>query len=199
MPNTQLTKETIMKRIAVLFSLIALVATRSSVASLSLDPSNAHFGWGVGMAFSKIPFLMSNLKLPLSNFYYDRQFTDPNNSIRASAELGLYGFSGIIPVPEIGSNLYIGGEKSPIQGKIGLGGFYDIAVGGHAGIMAKLGAILANRFDLSVFVVPTGTDSKQSYQEFLGLESKASADAYYAQTGHHVAMPYFGFMFTIRH
>jgi hypothetical protein len=187
-----------MKRITMIVATIACISVSNSPASVSLDPSNAHFGWGVGMAFTKIPFLMSNMKLPLSNFYYDRQFTDPSRFIRASAEIGLYGFTMILPVPEIGSNLYIGGESSPVQAKIGLGGFYDIAVGGHAGVMVKLGAILANRFDLTLFVVPEGTDSKRSYQEFLGLESKATADKFYADNNVHVKMPYFGFMFTIR-
>jgi hypothetical protein len=188
-----------MKRIAILAATVMVIMMQNVQAKITLEPSNAHYGWGVGMAFTKVPFLMSDLKLPLSTFYYDRQFTDPANFIRASAEIGLYGFSMIIPVPAVGSNLYIGSESSPIQGKIGLGGFYDVAVGGHAGLLAKGGIIVANRFDLSLFVVPTGTDSKQSYQEFIGIESRAKADAYYAKTGHHVAMPYFGFMFTIRH
>jgi hypothetical protein len=187
-----------MKRITMIVATIACISASNSPASVTLEPSNAHFGYGVGMAFTKLPFLMSDLKLPLSSFYYDRQFTDPRSFVRASAEIGLYGFTLVLPVPEVGSNLYIGGEDSPIQGKIGVGGFYDIAVGGHAGILTKIGVVLANRIDLSIFVVPTGTDSKRSYQEFLGLESQEKADAYFAKTGHHVGMPYFGFLFTIR-
>lgn len=188
-----------MKRTIITIALSALMLnTGTASAALHLDPSNSHFGWGVGMAFTELPFSMSELKLPLSYLYYDRQFTDPAKPVRVSVEGGCYAFGMVIPVPEIGSNLYIGSEESIVQGKIGVGGFWDPAVANHAGFVTKAGVILHNRFDISMFVVPDGTDAKRSYQEFLGLESEEEADAFYAEHGDRVIFPYFGFFLTLR-
>lgn len=190
-----------MKRTHAALVVVAALCLNAGLAAadIRLEPDNGHFGLGAGMAFTNVPFSMSKLKLPLTYLYYDRQFTDPTSPVRASVELGMYGFEGIVPVPELGSNLYLGSEESLIQGKIGIGGFYDIAVGGHAGVTVKGGVILANRFDFSLFVVPLGRDSKRSYLEVIGAESKAEAQDGYAKEGHFVQMPYFGFLITMRH
>jgi len=190
-----------MKRTALIISTVAVlsVATTPAHSEVQIETKNSHLCWGLGMALSQIPFSMSKLKLPLSYFSYDHQFTDPNAFIRSSVELGMYGFDVIIPVPTLGSNLYIGGETADIQGKIGLGGFYDIAVAGHAGLVAKGGLIFKNRFNIDLFVVPTGIDSKKSYTEVLGIESRNDAEkGAQANGGKYVIMPYFGFMLTIR-
>lgn len=184
----------------IITSITSLVIAATPVFSgVQVEPKNTHLSWGLGMALSQVPFSMSKLKLPLSYYSYDHQFTDPRGFIRSSVELGLYGFNVIIPVPTLGSNLYFGSEEADIQGKIGLGGFYDIAVGGHAGVVAKAGLIMKNRFGIDLFVVPTGLDSKKSYTEVLGIESKSAAEQGALENGgKYVIMPYFGFMLTIR-
>jgi len=172
----------------------------SSFADVQLASDRGHLVWGLGMAFSKVPFSLSKLKLPLSYLAYDHQFTDPEKMVRYSAEVGMYGFEVIVPVPEAGANLYIGRESSKIQGKIGLSGFYDIAVGGHAGMAVKTGLIFSNRFDVSLMIVPTGRDADRSYLEVMGLQSKEEAAQFRLENdGKNVLFPYFGFMVTLRH
>lgn len=177
----------------------AVAFSGSTLAGVQLTPDRDHVCWGFGMAFSKVPFSMSRLKLPLSYVCYDYQFMEPVNPVRVSASMGLYGFEGVVPVPELGTNLYFGSEERTFQGKIGLNGFWDIAVGGHAGLGVKGGLIIKNRFDITLFAVPTGKDSKRSYLEVLGTQTKTQAYDEYQEHGKHVDMPYFGFLFTLRH
>ena len=169
-------------------------------ADVLLAPSNSHWGTGVGLVVSEFPISMSKLTIGLSQVYYEYQFTDPTNKVRTSLEGGLYGFYMLLPVPEVAANMYFGSEESDVQGKLGVGGFYDISVGGHAGIMAKAGAVIKNKFDLTFFVVPTGLDAKRSYGEFMQMESKERAEQNYIRNGdQYVIMPYYGMLFSIRY
>ncbi len=190
-----------MKRIVLssISALLIAVAFNKAHADLQLEPSNKHVNFGIGLVTSDLPISEADLRLVITSFYYDYCFMNPMSKFRTSIELGVYGFYGILPIPELGANLYIGSEDQDIHYKIGVGGFYDISVGGHAGLMIKPGLIIKNRFDISLFIVPTGTDSKKSYAQFLGMESKADAkEAYEKQGDQFVVMPYYGLMFTIR-
>jgi hypothetical protein len=169
-------------------------------ADIALAPSNQHYTWGLGLVVDQLPVSMATLDIPLSYFSYERQFADPCKPIRGGIEIGTYGFYGILPLPELGANMYVGGENKPIQGKVGLSGFYDLFVGGHGGLAFKVGTILKNRIGFDFMVVPPGlaTDSKRSYQEALGLESKEKADEFYKEHGYHVKLPYFGMIASLR-
>lgn len=187
-------------RLNSLFILAVCGIVSQSAAGIALDPSKQHYTWGVGLVVDRLPVSMASLIIPLSYFSYERQFADPVKPVRGAIEIGTYGFYGILPLPELGANMYVGGEDKAIQGKIGLSGFYDFFVGGHGGLAVKAGTILKNRFGFDFMVVPPGlaTDSKRSYQEALGLESKEKADAYYQEHGYHIHLPYFGIIANLR-
>lgn len=177
--------------------LIAILGIMSgSSANIQLAPAKNHTMFGVGLCVDQIPVSMASLTIPLSYYAYEHQFAEPTNTLRGGLEIGVFGFYGILPLPEIGTNFYIGGEDKTFQGKIGCNGFYDLFVGGHGGLALKGGLLVNNRFDFDLMVVPPGlaTDSRRSYQEALGLESKEKADAYYAAHGYHVKTPYFGLL-----
>jgi hypothetical protein len=178
----------------------AAVTPRTTPAKLALAPSHSHVGTGLGIVVDDVPVATADLKIGISSLYWDRQFMDPTSSLRTSVELGLYGFYLLLPIPQVSANMYFGSEENTIQGKLGVGGFYDVSVGGHAGLMVKTGVILKNRFDISFLVVPTGTDSEESYGKLLGLDSEQEASENYRRNGNqHVVMPYYGMLVSIRY
>jgi hypothetical protein len=190
--------KTTLFRIAGIIAVLGILSGTS--ANIKLAPSKNHTMFGVGLCVDQIPVSMASLTIPLSYFAYERQFAEPTNLLRGGVEVGVFGFYGILPIPEIGTNFYIGGEDRTFQAKIGCNGFYDLFVGGHGGLAVKTGLLVNNRFDFDIMVVPPGlsTDSRRSYQEALGLESKEKADAYYAEHHYHVKTPYFGLLIGIR-
>jgi hypothetical protein len=191
-------KENVMKnRFYIVTSVIVCIL---AIPGFTLEPSQNHTTYGIGLAVDNIPVSMASLVIPLSCVSYEHQFANPKNKLRGGVELGAYGFYFVLPIPEVGTNMYIGGEDQAVQGKIGLTGFYDLFVGGHGGLGVKAGIILNNRFDFDILIVPPkmASDSKRSYQEALGLESKDKADAYYAEHGYHVKTPYFALLACVR-
>jgi hypothetical protein len=165
------------------------------------------WGGGLGLVFTSIPISQSQFTVIMSELHYSQYLGDPNASMRTAATLGLFGFALILPVPKISMEMYLGKPTQDVQGKVGVGGFYDIAVGGHAGVSAEIGVRLKNRVDATVYIVPAGIDSKRDYLEFMGIRNKTddndgSKDGDgipdYKETPH-VKMPYFGFFLSFNY
>jgi hypothetical protein len=151
-----------------------------------------YWGFGFGYVFNRIPISLSTFNVPISDLWYSHIFGNPDEKTRVAGTLGFYGFQLLLPVPKASVDLYFGKPSEDIQFKGGVGGFYDISVGGHGGLMGELGVILKNRVDVSFMAVPIGTDSKRSYSEFLGLETKQEAEeTRIAAHGHYVELPYY--------
>lgn len=165
-------------------------------------------GGGLGLVFTQIPIRESEFTAVMSEFHYGWYLTDPNDFVRTAATIGLYGFAVIIPVPKVTMEAILGDPKQDVQGKLGISGFYDIAVGGHGGMAVELGLRFKNRVDVSLFTVPVGSDASSSYLDFLGVadtekdewtwdedkkERRKEPDGIpdYDQPPH-VIMPYFG-------
>jgi hypothetical protein len=153
-------------------------------------PNDRSFwGWGLGFVFTDIPISQSKFTVAMSELYYSRYLTDPNDFLRTAASLGVYGFALALPVPKVSVEMYVGEPTQDIQGKVGVGGFYDIAVGGHGGLACELGIRIKNRVDVSLFAVPAGVDSKRDYLAFMGIRDENDPKALEKP---HVLMPYFG-------
>lgn len=155
-------------------------------------PQN-YWGFGFGYVFNKIPISLSTFNVALSDLWYSHIFGDPNDEIRVAGTMGFYGFAIALPVPKVSCDLYYGKPTEDLQFKGGIGTFYDVAVGGHGGVFSDLGVVVKNRVDIAFMAVPFGTDSKRSYSEFLGTETKAEAEeTRKALGGHYVQLPYYG-------
>lgn len=153
----------------------------------------SYWGFGAGYVFNKVPISMSTFNVFLSNLWYTHIFGDPNDNTRLAGTLGVYGFQVLLPVPRASLDFYVGRPSQDIQFKGGIGGFYDVAVGGHGGVSGELGIVIKNRIDVSFMAVPFGTDSKRSYAEFMGLKTEEEAEKDYRDAGNQwVEMPYFG-------
>ena len=182
--------------------------------------SQTHWGFGVGGVANRIPLALSTFNVLMSQIWYSYTLGDPNADSRFATSVGAYGFLLIMPVPKVSIEYYLGKEDQGIQFKTGLSGFYDIVVGGHAGLAAEVGMVIVNRFDISLFVVPAGIDSVTSYGQFIGLRTKEKAEEDYVKnkdqgewlcnykkrniadtadiTGCNVRFPYFGFLVGMR-
>lgn len=165
-------------------------------AEASGNPGSArqnYWGFGFGYVFNKIPISMSTFDVLLSNLWYSHVFGDPGETTRIAGTLGLTGFQLLLPVPKASLDMYFGKPTDDIQFKGGVGGFYDITVGGHGGLTGELGVVLKNRVDISFLFVPVGTDSKRSYGEFMGLETEEEAERDRVERGgRYVDLPYYG-------
>jgi hypothetical protein len=158
-----------------------------------------YWGFGFGYVFNKIPISLSTFNVPISDLWYSHIFGDPDERTRIAGTLGIYGFQILLPVPKASVDLYYGRPTDDIQYKGGVGGFYDVTVGGHGGLMGEIGLVLKNRVDVSFMAVPLGTDSKRSYGEFMGLESKEEAEAGRLENhGHYVELPYYAIKVGLR-
>jgi hypothetical protein len=158
-----------------------------------------YWGFGFGYVFNRIPVSLSTFDVAISDLWYSHIFGDPAEKIRLAGTLGFYGFAIALPVPKVSCDLYYGRPTEDIQFRGGIGGFYDVAVGGHGGMFGDMGVVIKNRVDLGFMVVPFGTDSKRSYSEFLGTETKEEAEeTKKALGGHYVALPYYGVKIGLR-
>lgn len=184
-------------------------AERASPASLQADSEAAaakaapspqnYWGFGFGYVFNRIPISLSTFNVPISDLWYSHIFGNPDEKTRVAGTLGFYGFQILLPVPKVSMDLYYGKPTEDIQFKGGVGGFYDVSVGGHGGVMGELGVVLKNRVDISFMAVPLGTDSKRSYSEFMGFETKEEAEQSRIEAhGHYVELPYYAVKMGLR-
>jgi hypothetical protein len=171
-----------------------VTTTQAPKATQGVEGPNAatYWGAGVGLVFSSIPVSSAEFVSPFTQLYYSWYVTDPNESFRTALSMGLYGFGMILPVPKVSAEMLIGKPTQDVQGKLGVGGFYDISVGGHGGIALETGVRLANRYDVSFIMVPAGTDSKRDYLDFMGLRE----DGDVAEKPF-VIMPYYGVFLSV--
>ena len=147
--------------------------------------SKSYWGWGLGLVFTEIPISESQFTVFMSELHYGMYLTDPNDFLRTAANIGLFGFALVLPVPKVGVEMMIGEPTQDVQGKVGASAFYDISVGGHGGVALELGVRIKNKVDVSFFTVPGGWDSKRDYLEFVGVRDEEGAKPF-------VIMPYFG-------
>jgi hypothetical protein len=157
-----------------------------------------YWGFGFGYVFNRIPISMSTFNVGISDLWYSHIFGNPAEKTRIAGTLGFYGFQILLPVPKASVDLYFGKPSDAIQFKGGVGGFYDVAIGGHGGLMGELGVVLKNRVDISFLAVPLGSDSERSYSEFIGTETKQEADLHRANGGKFVELPYYGVKMGLR-
>ncbi len=157
------------------------------------DADRSYWGWNLGGVFSDIPIseaIDNGFAVFMANLYYGHYLTDPNEKFRTAFSLGVYGFQLILPVPVIGMDVFVGKPNQDLQFKGSIGGFYDITVGGHAGMALGAGVLLKNSFNVSLFMVPFGKDADRDYLNFVGSRDEAlncnDADV------DCVNMPYFG-------
>ncbi len=174
-------------------ALFATTAETTQATTSGVDgASRTTWGWNLGGVVTELPIsqaLDSGFAVLMSNIYYSHYLSNPDDYFRTAATLGLYGFQIILPVPYAALDFYLGSPVNDIQFKGSVGGFYDITVGGHAGVAVGAGVLLKNTFNVSFFMVPFGKDADRDYLEFVGKREVPKACT---KDDPCVETPYFG-------
>jgi hypothetical protein len=74
-----------------------------------------------------------------------------------------------------------------------VGGYYDMILGGHAGMLMKTGIILNKYVQFDVLLIPFGTQPTISYQELITTGKKVEYDG-----TNGLKFPVFGALLSIR-
>lgn len=199
--------------VVVMASLIMLATSwASSVAQGESAPAKdertwkgSHWTWGVGGVVNKLPLALSTFNVPLQYVSYEHTFgDDPEAPLKVSVSPGLYGFYGFFPVPSLESSIVY--DPGQIGGRLAVGAFYDILVGGHWGMSTKLGAVIHRKYELDLVLVPVGQEHpKVVYDYQIWKIWELNKNEYHGkdpETGEEIwdqtiEFPYFGLLFTV--
>ncbi len=176
-------------------AIAALTAAASPATAAETDaegPDRTHWGWEVGGVFSEFPVskaIDSGFAILMSHGYYSWDLGTPGGFVQPSLSVGAYGFQLLLPVPEMSLGATLGAPGQDLRGKVSVGGFYDMFVGGHAGLTLSGGLLIKDRFNINLFMVPFGKDADRDYLYMAGIRDEelpcSKADPC-------VEMPYFG-------
>lgn|GEM_PF-2957651 len=167
-------------------------ASPSLNASPRLERKKSSWGWEVGGVFNEFPVskaIDSGFAILMSHGYYSWYLGDGGNFVQPSLSLGAYGFQLLLPVPEISLGATLGSPGQDLRGKVSVGGFYDMFVGGHAGLTVSGGLLIKDRFTVNLFMVPFGKDADRDYLYMAGTRDK---EVPCTKDDPCVEMPYFG-------
>jgi hypothetical protein len=161
-------------------------------SSESASPKRTHWGWEVGGVFSEFPVskaIDSGFAILMSHGYYSWDLGPSGGFVQPSLSVGAYGFQLLLPVPEISLDATLGAPGQDLRGKISVGGFYDMFVGGHAGLTLSGGLLIKDRFNINLIMVPFGKDADRDYLYMAGIRNEETACT---KQDPCVEMPYFG-------
>jgi len=135
-----------------------------------------HWYWGAGAVVSDVPVMKSRFTVPFAQLLYEYNVSDPSKTFRFSMGGGLYGLNVILPVPVFQPSLYIGSENNDLMARFSAGPFYDVIIGGHAGVLFSGGVVFKNRIDVSFVIVPFGSQPVRPYPEIIGKSEEVFLD-----------------------
>ena len=198
-----------MAKRAVVVATVSLLVLASSVSVLAQGGSTpkkgertwtkSHWGWGVGGVVNRLPIAVSTFNVPLQYICYEHTFGDnPEAPFKTSVSPGLYGFYGVFPVPSLESSIIY--DPGPVGGRLSVGAFYDILVGGHWGMSVKLGSIIHRKYELDLVLVPVGEEHPRViYSELLDARKlkENKQDPETGEWGQTIEFPYYGLLFTV--
>lgn len=141
---------------------------------------------GAGGAVNSLPLAASKFTLPLIYVAYEGVNKRSLGNIDTSWSFGLYDF-----MPEVEFALIM--PVKPLDFRLSVGAYYDIIIGGHAGVLVKAGAILNKTYSFDLMVIPIGTQPSVSYSESLSQQKIVKNDG-----SHGLEFPVFGVLASIR-
>ena len=147
------------------------------------------WGFGAGLTVGSLPVATSDFKMPITTLFYDYTLTNVNSFwngfVKPGFSVGLYGLNGFVPIPE--TELYaMVNDSEDLSLRLGVGGFYDILIGGHSGLTLKAGVVVNQDYQIDIISVPTAKQPVKPYSEIVdgGPEN--------------IKTPYFGLVFSWR-
>ena len=203
-----------MKTRAVVLATVSLTVLAISWASALAQRESApikgerawersHWTWGFGGVVNHLPLPVSTFNVPLQYVSYEHTFGEnPAAPVKVSVSPGLYGFFGFLPIPALESSVIY--DSGPVGGRLAVGGFYDLLVGGHWGMTTKLGTIIKRKYELGIIFVPVGEEHPEVlYEEIWDIghlrENKSHKDPVTGEEiwDQTIEFPYYGLLLSI--
>jgi len=143
-------------------------------------------GGGVANAF---PIFNSDFKFLMATAAWEYFYTDFQRGLyKYSTEVGINLMNMFLPSPYIQFNYYIG--SYPFYVKAAVGALGEVFLGGHFGVMGRLGIEVDSRFEFNFIMVFGGTQPNVSYTD---LDAHKGEDGYVP-----INFPYYGALFTYK-
>jgi hypothetical protein len=141
---------------------------------------------GGGAAVNKMPLSASKFTLPLGYLAYE---SISKKSIGNNDFSWCFGLYDLMPELEFGMII----PAKPFDFRLSAGGFYDMIIGGSAGMLVKAGVIINKSLEFDLMFIPIGTQPTVSYSQSIQQSKIVEND------GHHgLDFPVFGILFGLR-
>lgn len=145
---------------------------------------------GLGGVANDFPILNADFKFFMANIAWEYFYSDyQRGPSKYSMEVGLNLMNMFLPSPYVQINYYAGGY--PFYGKASLGVLGEVFIGGHFGILGRLGVEVANTYEFNFLMVFYGTQPNVSYTD---LETREGEPGYEP-----ISFPYFGAVFVYKY
>ncbi|MCX7698595.1 MAG: hypothetical protein N2114_03920 [Candidatus Goldbacteria bacterium] len=141
---------------------------------------------GGGAMVEKLPISAAKYTLPIIFVAYESIYKKSISALDFSWSIGFYDL-----MPEIEFAVTV--PLKPFDIKLSAGGYYDLIIGGHAGLLTKVGIIINKTIGFDVILVPIGTQPTVSYSESLKKQKIIENDGQ-----HGLDFPIMGMMFSVR-
>jgi len=141
---------------------------------------------GGGAMVEKLPISAAKYTLPMIFVAYESIYKKSISALDFSWSIGFY---DLMPEIEFAVTIPI----KPFDIRLSAGCYYDIIIGGHAGLLTKTGIIINKTIGLDVILIPIGTQPTVSYSESLKKQKIIENDG-----EHGLDFPIMGMMFTLR-
>jgi hypothetical protein len=141
---------------------------------------------GAGAMVNRLPLSASEFTLPMIYFAYESIYKKMLGAFDFSWSIGFYDL-----MPEIEFAVIM--PMKPFDLRVSVGGYYDMILGGHAGMLMKTGIILNKYVQFDVLLIPFGTQPTISYQELITTGKKVEYDG-----TNGLKFPVFGALLSIR-
>jgi hypothetical protein len=141
---------------------------------------------GAGAAINRLPVAASEFTLPLFYFGYEALQKKALGEMDYSWCFGFYDF-----MPSVEFAAYI--NAKPFDFRFSAGGYYDLIIGGSAGVVCKAGVVINKSVGFDVLMIPVGTQPSVSYSESLKTGKVVENDG-----SHGLEFPVYGVMVNFR-
>lgn len=144
---------------------------------------------GAGGVANAFPIINSEFKFFMANVAWEYFYTDFQRGLyKYSTEVGINLMNFFLPSPYVQFNAYVG--SYPFYAKFSVGGLGEVFIGGHFGILGRIGVEVAGTYEFNFVIVFYGTQPNVSYVDL----STRLGDSGYAP----IDFPYFGAVFTYK-
>jgi len=145
---------------------------------------------GLGGVANDFPILNADFRFLMATVAWEYFYSDYQRGLyKYSMEVGLNLMNFFLPSPYLQVNFYSGGY--PFYAKFALGALGEVFIGGHFGILGRVGIEVDNTYEFTLLMVFYGSQPNVSYTD---LETREDEAGYKP-----ISFPYFGAVFVYKY